>query len=100
MNKIVRVAWFDRKARFVSCGSWKKITTIERMKSFMDWIDEQNKKYKYVQYWIEEKDFDENQREIAKNMIINTHNITQSTSSTQTEPLILEDYVLITEKKN
>jgi hypothetical protein len=46
----IRVSWFDKQMNKYDSGSWHNSSELSNK---FKWVDEQNKKYPFIRYWIE-----------------------------------------------
>ena len=49
----VRIAWVDKKEKFMSSGCWHK---IEKEQTLKEWVIHENKKFPNCMHWLEYKD--------------------------------------------
>ena len=49
-NILIRIAWYDKQINKYDYGNWHHFSKIDYKKK---WVEEQNKKYPFVRYWVE-----------------------------------------------
>jgi len=83
----IRVSWFDKQMNKYDSGSWHNFSELSNK---FKWVDEQNKKYPFIRYWVEGVISDK--KNIEKNLFfsnIETFNVIKIENKEETEFLLL-----------
>lgn len=83
-NILIRIAWYDKQINKYDYGNWHHFSKIDYKKK---WVEEQNKKYQYVRYWVEGCITSNKNEKIGKN--IETFNVIKIESQKENEFILL-----------
>ena len=83
-NILIRIAWYDKQINKYDYGNWHHFSKIDYKKK---WVEEQNKKYPFVRYWVEGCITSKENEKIGKN--IETFNVIKIECQKENEFILL-----------